>query len=51
MIRRKLELIELIGGASLTTMKYIEDYCTKKGFRIIDASGTKLGYFLFLYKD
>ncbi|MFW9853765.1 MAG: hypothetical protein ACFFFG_01800 [Candidatus Thorarchaeota archaeon] len=72
----KLELIELIGGASFTTsrfkykvghisssgrtehsfnhgnaMKYIEDYCTKENFGIIDASGRKLSYSLFLYKD
>jgi len=72
----KFELIELIGGISLTTsrtkfkvihlrssdkteqsfkpdeaLKYIEDYCTKENFKIINVSGRKLGYSIFLHKD
>ena len=72
----KFELIELIGGISLTAsrskfkvvhlrssdkieqsfkpeeaMKYVEDYCTRENFKIINVSGRKLGYSIFLYKD
>ena len=32
-------------------LKYVEDYCTKERLRIINVSGRKLGYSIFLSND
>ncbi len=32
-------------------LKYVEDYCTRERFKIINVSARKLGYSIFLSKD
>jgi hypothetical protein len=32
-------------------LKYIEDYCTRENFKIINVSARKLGYSIFLSGD